>query len=439
MTANVYPSLATKHVSADQAIRQLLRLNVGLAIFMLPIGGTITPNSWSQPFIMMCDIVPFIAVLLGLAQALNGTLPRSAFFKAGLVFVGAQIVSSAVHFSPLGVVSILRILGVLILAETFATLGAPDRAKCEKAIVCIGVFELLLTLFQRVTEKPLAPGVIEYGQSVFLAPTRIPIGSFQFHYTVAALGLLVGAVSVLGLIRSTMPRSWAYTGVSVCAFLSVQSAGRAAALGVASLLFALLFAFFNKPLVRRQIAFGAAALIISSAVGFQSSSGVWNVRAQPSSLKNDSGRAPLYKQAIGMWRLSPVFGVGSGRYGQELSKRRDLLEQTPGSVISVHNVPLFVMTETGVLGLAGMAGFALLLLRRIKTFGFTVALPAAAIAPLLLFDVLHWVIPAGTLQLGVFIGMLAYRNNPDQQKGLFFAKVARNMRAKTEWVDPLGG
>jgi hypothetical protein len=416
MTANVYPGFATNQISSEHAIRQLLRLTVGLAIFMLPVGGTVTPNSWTQPFIMMCDVVPFIAVLLGLAQAIKKNLPRSAFFRIGLLFVGAEIISSAVHFSFLGVVSILRIFGMLVIAETLASLDADDRAKCEKALVCVGVFELLLTCFQRITGKPLSPKIIEFGTSAFLGEARIPIGSFQFHYTVAALGLLVGAVSVLGILRSTLASRWALPGIGSGAYLAIQSAGRSAALGVVCLVIALGFGSLRRPAIRRKVLQGFLVLVLSSAIGVGASAGVWNNRTQTAALKRNGGRGPLVEQAIGLWRSSPAFGVGAGRYGKELSERKSLLALSPSSVVSVHNVPLFIAAETGALGLFGLAGFAVLLLKRVKKLGLIVFIPATAIAPLLLFDVLHWAIPTGVLQLGVFIGLIGYRP-PDSPSG----------------------
>lgn len=410
MTAVLHYRPVTRRGLAE-ALPQLLRWNAALAVLLLPMGVTVTRIAWVQPFIMVCDLAVILAVLLGFAQIAKRTVPRSALFVTGLIFIGGQLVSYMANPSLLGVIRILRTFGILVIAETLASLTPQTRVKFEKAIVSAGMFEVVLMLAHRIRGEAIFPGWIEAGRNVFGdGNSQIGVGSLQHQYVLAGLGLLVGAVSVLGLIRSTLPPVWAFSGIGTCAYLAVQSVGRAAFLGVAVLAISLLVALFTRKQIRRNLLVAFVVLGCSSALGFAVTLTSWSGRSQGgASIASDSGRLPLINQAIGLWKSSPVTGVGPGQYSVALLQNPKLLHLT-GIFLPVHDVPLHIAAETGVFGVLPAMIFGYLLWKRLRNGGFDVLLPAGAIAPFLLFDVFHWVIPAGTLQLGVFVGFLAYRN-----------------------------
>jgi O-Antigen ligase len=411
MTAVLRYRPVTRRLGLAEVLPQLLRWNAALAVYMLPIGVTITRIAWVQPFIMVCDLALILAVLLGFAQIATRTVPRSALFVAGLIFIGGQLVSYVANPSVLGVIRILRTFGILVIAETLASLAPQTRVKFEKAIVSVGVFEVVLMLAHRIRGEALFPGWIEAGRNVFGdGNSQIGVGSLQHQYVLAGLGLLVGAVSVLGLIRSTLPPIWAFSGIGACAYLAVQSVGRGAFLGVAVLTFSLLVALRTRKQSRRNLFVALLVLSFGSALGFAVTLSSWSGRSQGgASIASDSGRMPLINQAIGLWKSSPVTGVGPGQYSVALLRNQKLSHLTD-TFLPVHDVPLHIAAETGVFGVLPGMIFGYLLWKRLRNGGFDVLLPAGAIAPFLLFDVFHWVIPAGTLQLGVFVGLLAYRN-----------------------------
>lgn len=409
MNVAIRQARSVQRLGLADALPQLLRWNAGLAVALLPIGVLVTRIAWVQPFIMVCDLAAILAVLLGISQIITRTMPRSPLFVAGLVFIGGQLVSYLAHPSLLGVIRILRTFGMLVIAETLAGLAPETRAKFEKGIVGVGVVELLLVALHRVRGEAIAPGIIELGRNVFADGNgAISVGSMPHQYVLAGLGLLVGAVAVLGLIRSTLPPIWAYAGIGTCAYLAVQSVGRAAFLGVAVLAVSLLVALLVRPPIRRNVVVALVFLAFGSALGHHVTRTVWSERSSAATISSDSGRGELMRQAVGLWKTSPIVGVGTGRYNVELLQQRELLKLS-NIFLPVHDLPLHLAAETGLVGLGTALGLAVLLWRRLRTYGTLPLLPAAAIAPFLLFDIFHWVIPAGTLQLGLLIGMFAFR------------------------------
>jgi O-Antigen ligase len=411
MTVAIRQGRPIQRLSLADALPQMLRWNAGLAVALLPIGVLVTRITWVQPFIMVCDLAALLAVLLGVAQMFTRTMPRSPLFVAGLIFIGGQLVSYVVHPDLLGMIRILRTFGILVIAETLASLAPELRAKFEKGIVAVGVFEVLLTVAHRILGRAIAPGVIEFGSNVVARENAaISVGSLQHQYVLAGLGLLVGAVSVLGLIRSTLPPLWAFAGIGTCAYLAVQSVGRAAFLGVAALAFSLIVGLFARPTIRKNLLLGVLVIAAGSAIGYGITRNGWETRSTSATITKDAGRPAMYKQAFGLWKSSPVVGVGTGRYNVALLGEPTLIKLT-NEFLPVHNVPLHLAAETGILGLGTVLGFALLLWKRLRSLGLLVVMPAAAIAPFIIFDVFHWVIPTGILQLGVFVGMLTYRES----------------------------
>ncbi len=409
MTVAIQTSRRVPKLGLADALPQMLRWNAALAVALLPIGVLVTRITWVQPFIMVCDLAAILAVLLGAAQMFTRTMPRSPLFVAGLIFICGQIVSYVVHPDLLGVIRILRTFGILVIAETLASLTPGLRAKFEKGIVAVGVFEVLLTVGHRILGRAIAPGIIEFGSNVVARENAsISVGSLQHQYVLAGLGLLVGAVSVLGLIRSTLPPLLVFTGIGTCAYLAVQSVGRAAFLGVAALALTLIVGWFARPAIRKNLLLAVLVIAAGSAIGYDITRNGWETRSTSATITKDAGRPAMYKQAFGLWKSSPVVGVGTGRYNVALLGEPSLIKLS-NEFLPVHNVPLHLAAETGILGLGTVLGFAVLLWKRIRAFGLLVVMPAAAIAPFLIFDVFHWVIPTGILQLGVFVGMLTYR------------------------------
>jgi O-Antigen ligase len=409
MTVALRQARPIQRLSLADALPQMLRWNAALAVALLPIGVLVTRITWVQPFIMVCDLAALLAVLLGVAQMFTRTMPRSPLFITGLIFIGGQTVSYLVHPDLLGLVRILRTFGILVIAETLSSLAPDLRAKFEKGVVGVGVFEVLLTVFHRIFGKALAPGIIEFGTNVAARENpAISVGSLQHQYVLAGLGLLVGAVAVLGLIRFTLPPVWAFAGIGSCAYLAVQSVGRAAFLGVAVLAFTMLIALVIRPAIRRNILVALVVTAAGSSIGYSLTRQGWESRSSNATITKDAGRPALYKQAYGLWKSSPIVGVGTGRYNIALLEHRELIKLT-NEFLPVHDIPLHLAAETGILGLGTVFGFAMLLWKRLRALGLLVVLPSAAIAPFLVFDVFHWVIPTGILQLGVFAGMLAFR------------------------------
>jgi len=119
------------------------------------------------------------------------------------------------------------------------------------------------------------------------------------------------------------------------------------------------------------------------------------------------GRFWLDRQAIDMFRGSPVLGVGIGSFILELSNTA-----VAGAPIEpVHNVLLLVMAELGLIGLILFLGIcSLMVFKVLRSRSPATILAGAMVAGLgviSLFDHYLWTLAPGRIMLGLAIGLWA--------------------------------
>jgi O-antigen ligase len=151
-------------------------------------------------------------------------------------------------------------------------------------------------------------------------------------------------------------------------------------------------------------------LAIGSLLGMLSQRHAWVGRT--TSIKTVSAiadRNQLMEQAIELWKTDPVAGVGVGNYMAALvdSPARSLST----AFLPVHNYALFVLAESGIVGVIAAFPLLGLLLVRLRRRPVLTVAPLLAIAPFIALDMLFADIPNGILMLAVGLGFFAFRSD----------------------------
>jgi len=160
---------------------------------------------------------------------------------------------------------------------------------------------------------------------------------------------------------------------------------------------------------RRIMGLSAIMTFLPLAVTGVSLRSGWLVRASQSADLDLTTRDALAARAIEMIRSSPLFGVGPVQYGPHLAQM-GLAVLDPHIV---HNVPLLVTAEFGVLvGLAFTGWLIALAIRAFRLSVYTTAL-FLSIIPFLLLDNLHYVYGNGMVIFAVWIAILDYNSSTE--------------------------
>jgi O-antigen ligase len=376
---------------------------------MLPIAGAIQRPSWTKPFLMLIDIPMVLVSIFGLLRVLHRGKNSSLLTKFGLVYLTGQLVSLASTPTTNGLLDFMRLFASLMIIEEIGAMAIASRAKFERLLIALSVAETALVIAHHFVGRALASNFIEAYSSPFSEDGfRHPEGSFPHWYILAAFALMIGAVAVSGAMRGTLSAPWVMAGVAPAGFFALAAVGRNAAAGAIVLAVCLLVALVRIPSRRLVLASALFVLLASSGLGVFSQRNAWVGRA--ASVKTVSAiadRNQKMQQAIELWKTDRIAGVGVGNYMAALEKSpaRSLDPQ----FLPVHNYALFVLAESGIVGvIAGIPLLGLLLVRLRKRPILNVA-PLLAVAPFLALDMLFADIPTGMLMLAVGLGFFAFR------------------------------
>jgi O-antigen ligase len=376
---------------------------------MLPIAGAIQRPSWTKPFLMLIDIPLVLVSAFGLLRVLLRGKSSSLLIKFGLVYLTGQLVSLGSTPTTNGLLDFMRLFASLMIIEEIGAMAIASRAKFERLLIALSVAETGLVIAHHFVGRALASNFIEAYSSPFSDDGfRHPEGSFPHWYILAAFALMIGAVAVSGAMRGTLSAPWVMAGVAPAGFFALAAVGRNAAAGAIVLAICLLVALVRIPSRRLVFASALFVLLASSGLGVFSQRNAWVGRAATvKTVSAIADRNQKMRQAIELWKTDRIAGVGVGNYMAALEKSpaRSLDPQ----FLPVHNYALFVLAESGIVGvIAGIPLLGLLLVRLRKRPILNVA-PLLAIAPFLALDMLFADIPSGMLMLAVGLGFFAYR------------------------------
>ncbi len=407
VTAVIRPAVALERSSIAALIDAGVRISTGLAVCMVPVCGAIQKPSWTKQSLVLIDIPMMLVGIFGALRLILRGKTSNLLTKFGLVYLVGQLLSLASTPTSNGVLQLTRLFASLIIIEELGSLPVSVRAKFERLLIALSVAETALVVAHHFLGRAVASNFIEAYSSPFSTDGAMhPEGSFQHWYILAAFALMIGAVAVSGAMRGTLSGPWVLAGVAPAGFFALASVGRNAAVGAIVLAVCLVVGLVRIPNRRKVLGCALLVLVISSGFGVFSQRNAWAGRA--SSVKTVSAiadRNQKIQQALELWKTDRIAGVGVGNYmaALENSPARSLDPQ----FLPVHNYALFVLAESGILGIAAGIPLLGLLLARLRKRPILTAAPVLAIAPFLAFDMLFADIPTGILMLAVGLGFFA--------------------------------
>jgi hypothetical protein len=274
-------------------------------------------------------------------------------FRSCLLIIALLTVSLAAHPSVSGCLLIARVLGVCSLALLIRE-SADRRGPIVLLIVFVlsNVAQAIVAVGQVIHHGPVGLGLL--GElPIPLAPVGSALasrGTFQHAYPLAGFALLGCFVSLALLVRHA--RKILFLALAVGAIPLGITYSRAGILGLLAGLAAVSPALRQA---RGRLAAGILAILAGVALPMFLWSGGWTSRAETTSVdamtRNvealGSNRPYLAGGALTLIASNPVIGVGPGLYYPGSPSALRTTPVQPSEI--VHNLPLYVAVEGGVL------------------------------------------------------------------------------------------
>jgi hypothetical protein len=414
-------SLATLRIGAIAALILLIPHRIDLEVTIDQHSPHLVGTGVQNTLLGPTDILLIIVLLASIPLLFN----RKTYLKQPLGQLGAAVFLVfvaiwLVRFSTLeGSMMLLRVTGV------FGVIVA-IRSMTQRNLM-IGVVWPLTIGASLQALVALAQTFI-YNTGMIVPATTLAQGrawsagrgTFSGSYALAAYLILAVAVA-LSFGISKHPRNTRFRSlqlsvplrVSMWTAVVLSSAAVATTFGRTALLALGLVgaSYLTGWLIHRRRIMGLSAIMtfLPLAVTGVSLRSGWLVRASQSADLDLTTRDALAARAIEMIRSSPLFGVGPVQYGPHLAQM-GLAVLDPHIV---HNVPLLVTAEFGVLvGLAFTGWLIALAIRAFRLSVYTTAL-FLSIIPFLLLDNLHYVYGNGMVIFAVWIAILDYNSSTE--------------------------
>ncbi len=400
-----------RDLAGDSALQTVLVVLMAGAMTILPyvVFGP-GPDVWQLGATL--SILDLVATALaactarGYARAVRArALHRIEW--AGLAFLAATIATFAAHPSMRGIVLLGRIATGLVIAHFLATTTDRMRTLLVRAVGVAAIVQCVIALSQRVTRGPIGLGAFGETLQPFRPGYPVPTGTMRDAYPLAGFGLFAAALVATNAIQAKAAIRFTTAVLLSGGALAALSGSRAALLTVLVV---------GTALAASNVRRGCVAAIVL-AIGFVAvavpSRDLWlrrthNVATNATGEATDdisNGRSALTEQALGLLQESPLVGVGPGNYSRALQRAPDLLEKSPaGGVLPVHDLPLLIAAEGGILTLAPMLAVTALAVRasirsrRVALF--------AVLVPYALLDLVFWFYPEGLLMIAIAIGFM---------------------------------
>lgn len=232
-----------------------------------------------------------------------------------------------------------------------------------------------------------------------------PQGTMVHVYPLAALALLSATAAVAFVVRRHLPDRLLAL-VAVCIASVGFTFSRAGALALALVLATLAVGGARSD---RRTRLAMVALVAGAAVPGVIWNDGWAARGGDTREGDVStGRVVLMRQAKDLIAGEPAFGVGPGRYVIELRDRGVDPANTGGMLKPVHNLPLLVAAEAGVVAGALVVALLAVLGWRAWRAGPVALAVYLAYLPYTLLDHFPYSFPQGLVMTGVWIGVIEW-------------------------------
>ncbi len=314
--------------------------------------------------------------LTGLAFSVIQRFPRELVVPIGIL-VGTQLLALALAVDPFaGIFGILTTMaGIVVLVASTEALANPRMR--HVFLACYFSSALVAVLFAVVLSiMRLPPGMFAYehgrASGTFLQPNEFA-------------GYLLFVIP-LGLAQIAAPR-WLRT-LGLCAALAgcvglILSVSRAAMVSLALALWILIRRFGTRAVV---------AYALTAAIALVALAGVFrDVAHDPS---ENASRIAVWSGSL---RLAQRFALtGVGPFGFHLAYPSFKGPETTVDEVHAHDLPLHILIEDGILGLAGLLWFVVASVRQAARAG--AAIPSTDRERVLLFAALTTGFAASALQ-----------------------------------------
>jgi hypothetical protein len=330
-----------------------------------------------------------------------------------LALTAWMAVAFVAHPSQRGVADLVRLAGIVAIIVAIQELSTTlERTVVLGALGIVAVFETVVASIQLITRAPAGLNAVgEFKDPLWKFGSALaPQGTLVHPYVLAAFALVAGLIFA---IASVQRRSWRLAAVAALAVAPVGfTFSRAALLGLAVALIVLGTGLLTADRARYVPA------VVGLCVGAALTAGIWNAgwitrthqtvsATGGASLTTDRGW--LIHESKVLIGAHPVTGVGPGRYVIALKERYGH-ERNPhvGVFKPVHNMPLLVAAEGGVIGGLLMAtlligaGWQALRAGRLGLALWVVYMPFSQL------DHLGYSFPQGLIITGVWLGVIEF-------------------------------
>jgi hypothetical protein len=416
-TPTLAPPAPIEPLGSGPPLRMVLAiLTLALMPFPLVLHGWGDPKlAYDYLTIVFPVDLAFAALLLASARVL---VHRVRAHRVGVgtglwaVLTVVMTIAWLVHPSIRGLHTVFELWGVVALAATVAeAVESPFADLVLGGFGAVAVLETAWSTAQLIHGAGL--GLTRLGEDAHpllpFSPTiNAPMGSMVHPYVLAGLGLVAGAVLAWRGLSRARPLPWLIAaGVAIAPVGFTFS--RAGLLGAALLVGAFALAIRRSATPQWCIA-AVAALCLGIGIPAAAWHGGWLTRAnQTTSASTEAAlttdRGALVHQAVTLIRNDPLTGVGPGLYVPALKKTGP--ERHGHAVLKpVHDLPLLVGAEGGVLALLVLVGMYLGVGWRALRAG---AIPTALYLVYLPFSILDhfpYSFPQGLVITAVWLGVL---------------------------------
>jgi O-Antigen ligase len=375
----------------------------------------------------------------------------------------ALTVSAVAHPHIRGLQTLWRVLAMICLADT--VIRRRVRAvTIVHALVGIATLETAMAIWQRITHAPVGLGILGespvpfygFGNNGFAVNGTLP-----HPYPLAALALVSGSAAMVFGGRRLISFRVASLGVATSAIIIGLTISRSGLLSAAGIIVGTLLSVLLtwrrglseistpkttgtttttstttatslaetttttttttlakaqqtkavKPeyLVRLALVgiftVGLAGSMIASKAAWSNRA---TVQTQGQSVNDmSSARGDRMSEALGIFKLNPVLGVGPGRYVIALASRPELLHSSPEDALPAHNAALLLLAEGGIPTALALLVVASVLGRRVFALGTDGIILTAAVFPFLMLDIVFVSLPSGLFLIGVWGALIS--------------------------------
>jgi hypothetical protein len=361
------------------------------------------------PFFWLCNaLIVLFFIGTGIAGFVrNRRVSATPLSTSVGIFLVSVVVSHVAHPGPGLMQIVMAILGSAVLAHWSASVirshGATPLIRTQYGFL---LAQIMIGAAQILTDGPVGPSWFSESEFSFrrIGGVLSPSGSLIHTNTLAGFAMVAMVLLVALIARYPMsPIDQRLSAIAVVGGSGLVGLTfcRSAIISLAILLVGCVMVKERRRLVLIAV---AGSLLLATSIAVRSDA--WTSRAEAtveSAESAGSGRMALNRQAIALFKLSPLLGVGPGNYLAMVADNQDIKQLSEENYIA-HNVGLYVLATLGVLGVGTFGALCLVVAWKCARRGSAALLIVAAMGPSLALDTALFDYQ-GLIWLGIGLGV----------------------------------